>query len=116
MSMEEYEHFVNNQRAEWDLIMQESSLLVQLAHQKNWQQLLVLHEKRDLLLRDFFDEALTQELVEKIQTDLEIIKSQDSEIVQLVKNNQSALSDEAKHLNQMKKRIKNYISADRNKL
>lgn len=112
----EYNKLISEQSLAWKSIMQDSSLLVQLAHQKNWEQLLSLHEKRDARLRDFFNEALTQDLITRVQNDLEIIKTQDAEIVQLVKNNQSELSAEAQQLQLMKSRIKNYISADKNKL
>lgn len=116
MTAEEYNKTIEKQKLAWNSIMQDSHLLVQLAHQKNWEQLLQLHEKRDASLRHFFDDALTQDLITTVQNDLEIIKRQDTEIVQLVKNNQSELSAEAQQLHQMKARIKDYISADKNKL
>ncbi|MDO8908110.1 MAG: hypothetical protein Q7W55_06380 [Pseudohongiella sp.] len=116
MISEEYKKLIEDQMLAWNSIMQDSNLLVQLAHQKNWEQLLALHEKRDARLRDFFNDALTQDLVEQVQSDLEIIKKQDAEIVQMVKNNQSELSAEAQQLQLMKERIKIYISADKNKL
>jgi hypothetical protein len=116
MMSDDYKILIKDQLLAWDSIMQDSNKLVQLAHQKNWEQLLALHEKRDERLRDFFNEALTQDLVRQVQNDLEIIKKQDADIVQMVKNNQSELSAEAQQLQLMKERIKNYVSADEDKL
>jgi hypothetical protein len=116
MMSDDYKILIKDQLLAWNSIMQDSNNLVQLAHQKNWEQLLALHEKRDERLRDFFNEALTQELVTQVQNDLEIIKQQDADIVQMVKNNQSELSAEAQQLQLMKERIKNYVSADEDKL
>lgn len=113
---ENYRNLISNQTLAWETIMQESRLLLQLAHQKNWEQLLSLHEKRDVSLRDFFNEALTQELITRVQNDLATIREQDAEIVQMVKKNQTELGEEAQQLKLMKARIKDYISADKNKL
>lgn len=116
MDSEKYSQTIEYQTLAWEKIMQDSNLLLQLAHQKNWEHLLNLHEKRDALLHEFFNSTLAQDLIEKIQNDIEIIKTQDEMIVRLVKNNQSELSTEAKQLQLMKTRIKDYISADKNKL
>lgn len=114
MSPDNYLEITQAQALAWDAIMQDSNELFQLAHQKNWQQLLQLHEKRDARLRDFFDTELTQDMVSQVQKDLETIKSQDTEIVELVRKNQSELSVEARHLRLMKERIRNYVSAEKN--
>ena len=111
-----YAQLIRSQSDAWQHIMQDSGQLLQLAHQKNWDQLLLLHEKRDVKLQAFFNDTLAQDLVEQVRHDLETIRSQDALIVQLVKNNQSELGAEAKHLKQMKARIKDYISADNHKL
>ncbi len=116
MSSEDYKKSYNIQMDEWSSIVRDSALLLQLAHQKNWSEMLSLHEKRDNKLKQFFNQALVQDLVDAVQDDLEKIKAQDLEIVQLVKKNQDELSAEAQQLNMMKKRINDYLSAEKNKL
>lgn len=116
MTMSEYEKSYKNQYNEWASIVSDSASLLQLAHQKNWSELLNLHEKRDQALKIFFAQALVQDLVATVQDDLQKISAQDKEIVQLVKKNQSELSAEAQQLNTMKKRINDYLSAEKNKL
>ena len=116
MTPDEYKDLHSNQLKQWQEIVQQSDTLLQLAHRKDWSELLSLHAKRDEMLKQFFAQAMTQDLVETVQKELKSITEQDKEIVDLVKKNQDALSTEAQQLNQMKKRINDYLSADKNRL
>lgn len=116
MTASDYQNLYTNQLDAWREIISDSATLLQLAHRKNWTELLALHEKRDQALKAFFEQALTQDLVETVQNDLQKITEQDREIVQLVKKNQDELSTEAQQLNQMKRRINDYLSAEKSKL
>ena len=106
-----YLNSISNQNVKWDRIYALSSLLLQLAYQKNWSSLLERHKERDALLDSFFREAIAEDIIDKIKKDILTIKEQDEEIVRLVKNNQQQLGDESQQLLTMKKRINSYLSA-----
>lgn len=109
---ESYNNTIEDQLVSWISIVECSDRLLQLAYQKNWQALLDLHAHRDVLLETFFNQEITEDIVEKIRTDIIAIQKNDEEIVQLVKNNQQQLGDESQQLHAMKKRISSYLSAE----
>ena len=111
-SAEEYKNIVSDQSVKWHAILSCSEQLLQLAYQKNWPALLELHAQRDVLLDNFFKDAIAEDLVDSIRSDIQIIQQRDEEIIRLVKNNQQQIGDESQQLHAMKKRITSYLSAE----
>lgn len=109
---EYYNNIIEDQLVSWRSIATYSDQLLQLAYQKNWPALLDLHAHRDMLLEKFFNQAIAQDIIEKIRNDILTIQKSDEEIVRLVKNNQQQLGGESQQLHAMKKRISSYLSAE----
>ncbi|WP_237134502.1 flagellar protein FliT [Pseudohongiella sp. O18] len=112
----QHEIDLKKQKLAWHDILDISSRLLSLAEQNNWQQLDTLHTLRDKKLERFFSQTIAVELVEIIQQDIKKIQEQDRHIVQLLESKRDALGDEARNLNQMKRRLNEYLSADNRKL
>jgi succinate dehydrogenase flavin-adding protein (antitoxin of CptAB toxin-antitoxin module) len=111
-SPEQYINTVSDQSFKWKSILICSEQLLQLAYQKNWPALLEMHLQRDVLLDNFFKDAIAADLVDSIRADIQIIQQRDEEIIQMVKNNQQQLGDESHQLHTMKKRLSSYLSAE----
>jgi succinate dehydrogenase flavin-adding protein (antitoxin of CptAB toxin-antitoxin module) len=109
---EEYKNIVSDQSVKWHSILNCSEQLLQLAYQKNWPALLELHAQRDVLLDNFFKDAIAEDLVDSIRSDIQIMQQRDEEVIRLVKNNQQQIGDESQQLHAMKKRITSYLSAE----
>ncbi len=109
---EYYNNTIEDQLVSWRSIATFSDQLLQLAYQKNWPALMDLHAHRDRLLENFFNQAIAQDIIEKIRNDILTIQKSDEEIVRLVKNNQQQLGGESQQLHAMKKRISSYLSAE----
>ncbi len=101
------------QLAAWQQIMALSEQLLHSARRQDWDTLDRLHGEREQALEHFFREALIQDLIPVIQQDINKIREQDSDIVQMVKNNRDELGAESRRLHLMKNRIKEYLSADK---
>lgn len=101
-----------SQLAAWQHIMLLSEQLLQSAERQDWENLDKLHGKREHMLELFFREALIQDLIPVVQQGISEIREQDSDIVQLVKNNRDELGAESRRLQLMKSRIKKYLSAE----
>lgn len=110
------EQIRRRQRAAWQSIMQISDQLLQCATQKDWDSIERLHKKREQMLDLFFREILIQDLIPEVQQGITKIREQDSDIVLLVKNNRDELGAESRRLQSMKSRIKEYLSAEQQKL
>lgn len=110
------EQIRRQQRSAWQGIMQISDQLLQCATQKDWDGIDRLHKKREQMLDRFFREILTQDLIPEVQQGITKIREQDSAIVVLVQNNRDELGAESRRLQSMKSRIKEYLSAEQQKL
>ncbi len=100
-----------SQQASWQHIMLLSEQLLHSAKRQDWESLERLHSERENALDLFFREALIQDLIPVVQQDIKKIRDQDSDIVQMVKNNRDELGAESRRLQLMKSRIKEYLSA-----
>jgi succinate dehydrogenase flavin-adding protein (antitoxin of CptAB toxin-antitoxin module) len=105
-----YKETVIEQRLAWQEIMAVSTSMIEHANQRDWITVDRLHQTRDQMLDAFFREALADVLVDEIQAGITAIQTQDSDIVQLVKNNREELSTEMQRLQSMRNRVKEYIS------
>lgn len=107
---------LEKQRVQWQEILTLSDRLLQLAEQKNWPELTVVHQLRDQKLTEFFEQAIEQSFIETIQTGITRIRKQDQKIVQIVQCNRDELGAESHRLKSMKSRVNEYLSAKDQKL
>ncbi|MEX0739748.1 MAG: flagellar protein FliT [Pseudohongiella sp.] len=101
------------QQAAWQDIMAVSEQLLHSAKRQDWENIDLLHARREHLLDQFFRETLVQDMIPTVQQGIKNIREQDSDIVQMVKNNRDQLGAESKRLQLMKTRVKGYLSADK---
>lgn len=102
-----------SQQMAWHHIMSLSEQLLHGAKRQDWENVERLHSERERALEQFFREVLIEDLIPLIQQDIKKIRDQDSDIVQMVKNNRDELGAESRRLQLMKSRIKEYLSADK---
>lgn len=108
-----YKETVIDQRAAWQEIMTVSASMMEHANQRDWKTVDTVHQARDQMLETFFRQALADVLIDEVQAGIAVIRKQDSDIVQLVKNNREELSTEMQRLQSMKNRVKEYISTSK---
>lgn len=113
MTLPDQTEIRNSQLSSWQHIMLLSEQLLHCAKRQDWESLDRLHREREHALEQFFREALIQDLIPVIQQDIKKIREQDSDIVQLVKNNRDELGAESRRLQLMKSRLKEYLSAEK---
>ncbi len=99
-----------NQHTQWLKIVEMSRELKRLAQRSDWSELNTLSERRDILLNNFFEQELVQEMRNIVLEDIKEIRQMDEDIVSLVQKNKDLLADEIIRLQAKRKRLHCYIS------